>query len=326
VTHLRNERPQKFSLDNGELISGFEIGLRTMKKGEQAYFLMDPKFAFGPQGCAPRIPQDAWLLFRIQLVSFNECTEGSDEGDQQETFELILKKASDLRAMGNNMKLILKDVNGAIRSYMRGWKMLWHVSTVDDEEDKQRLEALLKIGRNLMVCFNEKGHYKRVCTVYNNLINTAPRITSMDVKVLYLRGKAQFVLGDYNEAGRSLRKAIKLEPTNETVRDELLKLEKCRMEDKDKQRVLAQRYFGNVATNQQQRITQEDTLSELHDIWMVHLQKFKDSKDSSFPLPVSLDEEEYKACMSACDELSLLMGSKVMDGKKVFVVKRIVNN
>lgn len=43
----------------GEVLLGWDMGVKTMRKNEKAEFLLSPKYAFGQMGCPPRIPPDA---------------------------------------------------------------------------------------------------------------------------------------------------------------------------------------------------------------------------------------------------------------------------
>lgn len=70
VSYLQDKRPKLFALDQGELIPGLEIGIRTMKTGEHARFLIDPEFAYKKIGCPPRIPPNAHVLFDVHLVRY----------------------------------------------------------------------------------------------------------------------------------------------------------------------------------------------------------------------------------------------------------------
>lgn len=47
------------NLTPGEMIAGLEYGIATMKKAEEAQFLISPQYAFGKRGVPPRIPGDA---------------------------------------------------------------------------------------------------------------------------------------------------------------------------------------------------------------------------------------------------------------------------
>jgi len=62
-------RGQEFSfvLGQGVVIKGWDLGVKTMKKGELAKFTLAPEYAYGEQGSPPKIPANATLVFEIEL-------------------------------------------------------------------------------------------------------------------------------------------------------------------------------------------------------------------------------------------------------------------
>ena len=52
-SYLRG-RAERYRLDDGQLLPGLELGIRTMKNSERAEFLIHPDYAFGGMGCPPR--------------------------------------------------------------------------------------------------------------------------------------------------------------------------------------------------------------------------------------------------------------------------------
>jgi FK506-binding protein 4/5 len=65
----RNE-PFVFKLGEGQVIKGWDKGVKTMKKGEIAKFTIKPEYAYGKAGSPPKIPPDATLVFEIELISW----------------------------------------------------------------------------------------------------------------------------------------------------------------------------------------------------------------------------------------------------------------
>ncbi|KAE8720447.1 FK506-binding protein 1 [Hibiscus syriacus] len=62
--------PFKFKLGRGLVIQGWDDGVETMKKGENALFTIPPELAYGESGFSPSIPPDATLQFDIELLSW----------------------------------------------------------------------------------------------------------------------------------------------------------------------------------------------------------------------------------------------------------------
>ncbi|CAM6018916.1 unnamed protein product [Sphagnum balticum] len=62
--------PFTFKLGQGSVIKGWDVGVATMKKGEQAVFTIAPDHAYGEAGSPPTIPANATLKFDVELISW----------------------------------------------------------------------------------------------------------------------------------------------------------------------------------------------------------------------------------------------------------------
>lgn len=59
-----------FQLIIGQVIKGWDQGIKTMKKGENAIFTIPPELAYGESGSPPTIPPNATLQFDVELLSW----------------------------------------------------------------------------------------------------------------------------------------------------------------------------------------------------------------------------------------------------------------
>jgi len=78
------DRNEKFTFNIGksEVIKGWDIGIATMKVGEEAVFHIKSEYGYGDTGSPPKIPPKATLIFEVKLYDFHgeDVTMDQDEG------------------------------------------------------------------------------------------------------------------------------------------------------------------------------------------------------------------------------------------------------
>jgi FKBP-type peptidyl-prolyl cis-trans isomerase len=72
---LDRGEPFKFSLGEGKVIKGWDIGVQGMKVGGKRKLTIPPQFAYGERGAGDVIPPDTTLVFEIDLLAVNPQTD-----------------------------------------------------------------------------------------------------------------------------------------------------------------------------------------------------------------------------------------------------------
>ncbi|CAK9034485.1 unnamed protein product [Durusdinium trenchii] len=97
-------QPFEFNLGSGQVIRGWDLGVKTMKKGEVAKFTLAPDFAYGEEGSPPKIPPKATLVFEVELLGWVSKDDlFGDEG----AIKTQLKEGSGWRTPNDGKEVLL---------------------------------------------------------------------------------------------------------------------------------------------------------------------------------------------------------------------------
>ncbi|KAG6472603.1 hypothetical protein ZIOFF_070075 [Zingiber officinale] len=105
------DTPFKFKLGQGQVIKGWDQGIKTMKKGENAIFTIPPDLAYGESSSPPTIPPNATMQFDVELLSWSSI-KGiiKDKRDNQENLEGVkFENPKDLDEVLLNYEARLED-------------------------------------------------------------------------------------------------------------------------------------------------------------------------------------------------------------------------
>jgi len=61
----------EFFLGEGEVIRGWDLGIRGMRAGGRRILVIPPSLGYGSRGVGGVVPGNATLVFEVQLVAVN---------------------------------------------------------------------------------------------------------------------------------------------------------------------------------------------------------------------------------------------------------------
>jgi len=203
-------RPFKFTLGEGQVIRGWDIGFSKMRKGEKAILEMDSSYGYGDAGSPPNIPAKARLRFDVELLSFGPKT--------KEIWELSTDEKmaeSESRKAKGNEAFKAGDFKGAMAMYEDALK--YTERTADYEKDEGKKNKILELERSLWLNTAQSAlnvhDYHTALVMTANVLKKDPK----NIKALLRRCSAYVGSGMLPEAKKDIILASQLDPKNPAV-------------------------------------------------------------------------------------------------------------
>eukprot|EP00937_MAST-01D_sp_MAST-1D-sp2_P005486 g5486.t1 len=239
---VKRGKPFNFTIGQGQVIKGWDVGFASMRKGEKAFLTCREDYAYGQQAQSS-IPAGSTLRFEVELLSFGP--------KEKEPWEMTLKekveKAEALKAEGT-AAFKAKDFDAAADKYGQAAELLG--SGGDDYSDDDEVEGgaeegggelgakkkalLTSCSLNAAMCL-----MKLVPPDWEGCIESASAALAQEpenLKGLYRRGKAQLETGRLAGAKADLLAANKVDGKNKEVRAALKKLKAALAAEKERTR------------------------------------------------------------------------------------------
>jgi len=236
------EKEFTFVVGQGEVITGLDMGVMSMKAGEKAELILPPSFAFGKLGCPPRIPAGAILKYEVELFRFAQpMTEEIRTGSNSTplSVEATLEYAVTCKCEGNTL-VSSKSFRKATKSYNRGINYLSRLNstTLTEAQEAQLCETKIPLYSNLALCHLRLNDWPRAKASCEMVL----QMDSDHAKALCRLGEALIQLKDWNTAQQVLNKVYQQDETDKQVRKLLRQVVAHKKEEKEK----TQKFYQNI--------------------------------------------------------------------------------
>lgn len=198
------KEPLFFTLGNKEVIEGWEIGVKTMKKGEKAEFIICPEYAYKdkPMGS---IPENSTLIFEIELIEITDPRKPLMDMDYPEKV-FYAKKFKEQGVF----KYKEKDMEWAIEKFQKALIFVnGNIELNDDNKEGFELECSLLL--NIANC---SSHLRN----FESTIEFSSRCLALKAnpKCYYFRGIAYANKFELEKAENDFKSLVALVPQNDS--------------------------------------------------------------------------------------------------------------
>jgi len=194
----------KFTLGQGMVIKGWDLGVATMNKGEKSVFTISHEYGYGSRGSG-KIPANATLIFEVELINFYDKAKSIWEMDLPEKLHLATKCKDE----GVNLFKEKKFVE-AKKKFEEGLSYFEKLPDRDitDQVNEKKLSLLL----NLSNCHNNLKEWQQTI----KRVGEALKIKEAP-KCYYYRGNAHMNLDEIGEAESDFLKLKELLPGDDSA-------------------------------------------------------------------------------------------------------------
>ncbi|XP_031719829.1 peptidyl-prolyl cis-trans isomerase FKBP8 [Anarrhichthys ocellatus] len=236
---LVEEQPGlSFTLGDGDVVQALDLTVQLMEMGEKALVQVDAKYAYGVRGSLePEVPPNSELSLEVELLKATDAPDVELLPPPEKT-----ALASHKRERGN-VHYQRGDYAFAVNSYSIALQITQSSSKVDisPEEENELMGVRVKCLNNMAASQLKLDHYDAALKSCVSALEHQPD----NIKALFRMGKVLALQGEYTEAIQTLRKALKLEPSNKTIHAELSKLVKKNSEQRGAEQAMYKKMLGN---------------------------------------------------------------------------------
>ncbi|KAL6107760.1 fkbp8 [Pungitius sinensis] len=237
-TLVEEQTELSFTLGDGDVIQALDLTVQLMEMGEKALVQADAKYAYGVRGSLePEVPSNSELSLEVKLL------EAIDAPDLELLPPAEKIALASLKRERGNVHYQRADYAFAVNSYSIALQITESSSKVDisPEEEKELMGVRVKCLNNMAASQLKLDHFDAALKSCVSALEHEPE----NIKALFRMGKVLSLKGEYTEAVKTLRKALKLEPSNKTIHAELSKLVKKNSEQRGAEQAMYKKMLGN---------------------------------------------------------------------------------
>eukprot|EP00922_Rhytidocystis_sp_ex-Travisia-forbesii_P054859 GHVS01081265.1.p1 GENE.GHVS01081265.1~~GHVS01081265.1.p1 ORF type:complete len:492 (-),score=106.34 GHVS01081265.1:420-1895(-) len=229
-------QPFKFCIGRGEVIRGWDVGVKEMKVGEKSRFTVRSDYGYGERGMGGTIPADATLVFEVELLGSRPKPKEKFDMTPEEK----MQSASEDKEQGNDAYR-REEFQDAIGFYSSAVDTLSDMMENPDQEEEERISALVRSCQlNLANSYGKTGQWSESASAASKAVELDPTNT----KGLFRRGVARMMIGSLVEARADLMEAQRLDSENVEVKRELANCKRKLVAEKEKEKTAFGRIFG----------------------------------------------------------------------------------
>ncbi|XP_040039750.1 peptidyl-prolyl cis-trans isomerase FKBP8 isoform X2 [Gasterosteus aculeatus] len=237
-TLVAEQTDLSFTLGDGDVIQALDLTVQLMEMGEKALVQADAKYAYGVRGSLePEVPSNSELSLEVELL------EAIDAPDLELLPPADKIALASLKRERGNVHYQRADYAFAVNSYSIALQITESSSKVDisPEEENELMGVRVKCLNNMAASQLKLDHFDAALKSCVSALEHEPE----NIKALFRMGKVLSLKGEYTEAVKTLRKALKLEPSNKTIHAELSKLVKKNSEQRGAEQAMYKKMLGN---------------------------------------------------------------------------------
>ena len=241
--------PFKFILGNHHVIRGWDEGVITMRVGEKATFKIHSELAYGKMGSPPKIPSDANMVFRVELINFHDRRVTKWMMTDEEKIAATLKLKDD-----GNLKFKEQKYKEAEGFYQDALLHLDQMKQANPATD----ELVIKLYVNIAISNNMVKDYKQAHIYADKAVKKDPA----NVKALYNRALSASNLSLFEEANGDFKKVLQKNPDDVKAKQEFEKMKKNRTAYLKKQQGLLKGLFDGGVYEDKKVVTLHSRLPD----------------------------------------------------------------